>query len=235
MMRRKMRHLKKRMISVQHFRGYWDFHRSGTHYRFTGDTMMSLVNSKLNLRTESELLNDLIDNARATDTFWDIGTDIGVYSVLVDSHVDQTIGFEPDPIRRCETRQNCFRNDIDIQVLDVALGDGSRIQIDNYDRTHEVDTVIGDEWHSRSEIPSPDILKMDIEGGEYAALANMKSLLDNCRHVYCELHPTMLPQKTPDDVRDVLDEYGSDVRTLFDRGNEVIIRADAASNRPSDS
>lgn len=64
----------------------------------------------------------------------------------------------------------------------------------------------------------PDVLKIDIEGGELAALEGMKGLLrgKKLKTIFIECHPQILAQlgKNPEDVLGILRPYGFTIRQL---------------------
>jgi len=75
---------------------------------------------------EMQLLRELL---RTDDTFFDIGANVGVYSVLASTLVGsngQVLAFEPDPINAEKLRANFLLNDLPVDdVHQVAVGEES--------------------------------------------------------------------------------------------------------------
>jgi len=58
-----------------------------------------------------------------------------------------------------------------------------------------VDVVTGDELSEAEHLKSPTVVKVDVEGHEYAVLRGLQHSLSrvDCRLLCCEIHPTLLP------------------------------------------
>jgi hypothetical protein len=128
-------------------------------------------------------------------------------------------------MRRLEAKQNCIRNSVSADIYDIALGDGSELPANSVDEVERYQSIVGDEWRTNSGVPSPDILKMDIDGGEFLALQNLEETLSNTRHFFVEIHPTMMPNHDSGDVRQLLSKYGFDIRSIGNRGTQEFIHA----------
>lgn len=150
------------------------------------------------------------------DLFLDIGANAGVYSVFVASKklAKEVIAFEPDPGNFARLKANLEANDLqeDVWFLPLALGDEAAevtlTQAGDYNRgesyitqpdmpegavTHRVRQVkFDDEYQIRNK---HILVKMDIEGYEFRALAGMeRTLRDNLCYLQVELYSDRLEE-----------------------------------------
>lgn len=165
---------------------------------------------------------------------WDIGANVGFFTLIASRLVGedgQVVAFEPLP-SNCEAiRENLALNGItNVQVAAVALGDevGSATlsvygapTLAKLESPGEAEPGPGRRHLRKIEVPvstidaqlerfpAPALVKMDIEGGEAAALQGAKRLLTDVRPtLVCELHGTAEP------VMDVLDSCGYSAITV---------------------
>jgi FkbM family methyltransferase len=116
--------------------------------------------------------------------FYDIGANVGFYSLLASSLIDpgKVYAFEPLPINVSYLRRHLYLNRrTNVEVLEVAVCDqegeasflreptGSMGHLDNHGKLR-VRTSTLDGLLQAQEIPPPDYIKMDIEGAEFRAL-----------------------------------------------------------------
>lgn len=147
-------------------------------------------------------LADLGDEA----VVWDVGANLGVYSVLAGAVADEVIAFEPVPetADRCEA--NLQLNQADGEVLQLALADQwgvtelalerdelgtqtPRLGDETDSTTRTVAIADGDSLLDERDLPSPDAIKIDVEGAEVAALEGLQTVLsDHAEFVLVELH-----------------------------------------------
>lgn len=123
---------------------------------------------------------------------WDIGANFGLHSI---SAAVQTPGlevhsFEPNPVVFARLEAHALRNRTSIHYWPVALGDRdgtATLHVNSagnpgmttltpwaeahYDRKVEVRLVRAATLIDRGEIPPPNLIKLDVEGGEAAVLA----------------------------------------------------------------
>ncbi|MFT4889298.1 MAG: FkbM family methyltransferase [Halobacteriales archaeon] len=113
------------------------------------------------------------------------------------------VAFEPHPGNAEKLRTNVAYNDLadDVTVLERALGDGAEVATlhvsEAWDTMHSlvaerdgtterVEVVPGD--GVAAERGRPDVVQIDVEGAEMAALSGMVDGLRTCRTVFCEVH-----------------------------------------------
>jgi FkbM family methyltransferase len=155
---------------------------------------------------EPEYVNALRNLIEPGQTVFDVGANIGFYSVLFSEWVGprgKVIAYEPDPENLSLLRRNLHLNQCkNVLVRPVALGNESGLQDFSVDRvTHLTGhlgrgptygaTIFGSANEDLisvatstlddevREFDAPHVIKMDIEGGEYDALAGGASLLKN--------------------------------------------------------
>ena len=77
------------------------------------------------LLQEADVAGRFLNRLRPDDVFYDIGGNVGIYTVLAANILGggRVIAFEPFPPNRRELGRNIALNDSDAEVLEVALAD----------------------------------------------------------------------------------------------------------------
>jgi FkbM family methyltransferase len=179
---------------------------------------------------------------RPRQSFLDIGSNIGFYSLLASSVNGgaPVLAFEPDPTACQRLRENAALNAFDnIRVVEVAVGHtAGSVQITT-DLLDENRIATGDDLATTTTVPMTTIdaalmdqmidpstiglVKIDTEGFEGHVLRGASSLLD------CEPGPVWIVELTGLGAR-----YGSDdskVREMFSQHGYQPLRYEAAENR----
>jgi FkbM family methyltransferase len=194
------------------------------------------------------MLDLFVDNLQTGDVVWDIGAHVGVYSLLAYDVVGQTgrvYAFEPEPRTYRMLRQNCKLNKAhNLDLLPIALGDedGEAVLYTDWraglgihklfyeTRLRKRGTAVtiskGDTLINNQTARPPTVVKLDVEGWEYAVLQGMTSALSHCRLLLIEVHPQNLQQigKSSQDVYDLVDKLGFQIvqederTTMWDSG-----------------
>lgn len=172
----------------------------------------------MSFKNDSKIINSILAqlSGKKDVVFWDIGANIGLYSMFVakSSNVQRIVCFEPEPrcIERIEAnkRANVLNN---IQIYPVALSD--TIGLLNLTTNHEFgagnhslvntnigagnDTIVvnvktGDYIIKEYKEKIPNIIKIDVEGAEINVLKGMSNTLKhpNCKMIICEIHFAIL-------------------------------------------
>lgn len=130
---------------------------------------------------------------------FDVGAHVGFYSMLasvITGPRGRVFAFEPFAGNLHFLREHLRINDMEnVTVYEAAVADKPgkayfKPGIGSFDGKLaddgriEVEAVSLDEMYSREELPLPDFIKMDIEGGEVAALEGARRILE-------ERHPTI--------------------------------------------
>jgi FkbM family methyltransferase len=162
-----------------------------------------------------------------TDTVWDVGANIGAYTVLLGSNLStgEVVAVEPHPANATRLRKHIAANSTPATVKEVALGDECGMTelavlhseqpgaqqhsyVSEYlDRTHQIATcevpfMTGDGLVADA-VPPPDIMKIDVEGAGVDVLNGLAGELgtSRCRTLFIE------PHENSDEILTILDEY----------------------------
>jgi FkbM family methyltransferase len=168
---------------------------------------------------------------------YDSGASIGYFSLLMARKASCVYAFEPAPHAAAEIRKHAAANGFqNITVVESPVSDSERevrfslTDVAYGSRIMESDT----KWPTLTLItitldvfakthPSPDFLKIDVEGEEARVLSGAKSILRDKKPVICcELHSEMLAKE----VENILTENGYRLTTLdgepFHAGGMVV-------------
>ena len=199
----------------------------------------------LRLQNEKEQLCELLDNLNDGDVMWDVGANVGLFSLFASSVVGpsgRVLAFEPEKHARRMLVQNCQLNQADnITVMDVALGDhagevdlfitpgasdfvGKLTPCPKHSKRERIRMDTGDHLVSSRDVPVPNVVKIDVEGAEYDTLNGMRETLAQppCRFLLLELHAHGPDGSTrlPGDLEKMLEDAGFAVRKKWERGKE---------------
>lgn len=222
----------------------------------TADFRVSSPNEFNTLRKlpEREVVASVLDSLRPDDTFYDVGANIGLYSCLAAAVVEgRVVAFEPEPKNAARLRENVRLNGADVDVFECALSDSNaprEFAVRLFDGGHQtgpaghsfatgdeeagetitVESAVGDEFVAERGVPVPNVVKIDVEGAEWAVLAGLESTLSHpdCRVVYCELHEDRLRSQghSTQAVVERLTRMGFDVEIPFTPYGEPFLRAE---------
>lgn len=185
--------------------------------RFVVDTT-DLIDREIAINAiwEAEQLEDFaaICRTQTVDCFLDIGANAGVYSVLlaIKGLGGEIVAFEPDPGNRARLLANIAANRLQdrIRVIEDAVGDKAGQVVLMEAGSHNR----GESWIAHPDKPPEEapgvaqhvvrqirfddtfsfsgktiLIKMDVEGSEFHALAGMeRTLRDNLCYVQVELY-----------------------------------------------
>lgn len=180
---------------------------------------------------ELEIITDLLGAADGA-TFFDIGANIGLYSILVGvfDPDGSVFAFEPFPETVARLRRNSDTFAAAITVFELAVsdtdGNGSlqladsptdhhlRSEGDDETDSIPVQTTTIDRLRQNGDVPEPDIVKIDVEGAELDVLHGMEETLSTADRVilYCEVHDPQLTDQGIDrtQLHDCLRNCGFD-------------------------
>ena len=154
------------------------------------------------------------------DTVYDVGSHVGVYSVLLAKVVGEkgiVIAFEPHHEIYEQLLENVRLNGLtNVRSFEKAVGErnceeklyigevvanfsllrGAIVGPPNRDIPYQlVQVVQGDEFAEAERLPVPRAVKIDVEGFEYAVISGFRRTLSDpkCQIVCCEIHPKFLP------------------------------------------
>jgi len=130
----------------------------------------------------TEYINNYLKKGQ---TFYDVGAQVGYFSKLASDLGAKVIAFEPCKNNGVYLQENCP----DINIIDVALSDfngqtrlftgktpGENSLLENYHNGCGSELVMANRFDDLL-LDIPDMIKMDIEGGERKALLGMESII----------------------------------------------------------
>jgi FkbM family methyltransferase len=180
---------------------------------------------------EQQVVTQVMSFLRSADVVFDIGANVGLYTVLLSKRVGdagQVIAFEPEPHTfdhlmanlQLNERKNvrCFRKALGERTGQASLftgsviGGGSLVHSQGGGHGEEaVEIAQGDELVAAEKLPTPRVVKIDVEGYEHAVIQGLRHTLSEpgCKMLCCEIHPSMLPAGvTPEAVLSLVDSMG---------------------------
>lgn len=129
---------------------------------------------------EERELDWLLPRLRKDDVAWDVGANVGIYSVLMSKRVSRVVAFEPVAATLQALQRNLSLNDAtNVTVVDAALSDvlgeasmatmpggagGNHLLRGGEHGDVSVRVTTGDEFYRTH--GAPDVIKVDIEGFE---------------------------------------------------------------------
>lgn len=191
-----------------------------------GDTAGYLLGA-----SEPAVQAQLMERLRPNGVFFDVGANVGFMTLLgarLVGEAGEVVAFEPLAENRDLLGRNLQANGCsNYRVIPVALSDEcgtvemvlddgtGRAGINGLERAgKQTRTVQCATLDSLSDLPAPDLVKIDVEGAEAKVLAGMRRSLREHRPVLViEIHGA---QEQP--VRDVLAEVGYTIQPLEHEG-----------------
>jgi len=180
---------------------------------------------------EQRVLETILAEIRPGDIIFDVGANVGLYSVLLARRTGPTgrvVAFEPEPATFARLQANVRLNSLDnVVCVSKALGDhsgearlfaspviGSFSLVEAGRDGEEASTVEidqGDRLIGAGQLPPPRLVKIDVEGYEYHVALGLRGTLTSptCQIVCCEVHPSLLPPEiTPAGIENLFAACG---------------------------
>lgn len=203
----------------------------------------SLINYDFteDFEAEQAVLQNFLSDVQSSDVVYDIGANVGLYSIFSASVVEpkNIVAFEPHPKSAQLLRKNSHLNEAGITIYDVALSDseGHAILEPNPPTAHKlredgpdgikVTMRRGDKLIRENNLPHPTVIKIDVEGAELSVLKGLGTVLssEDCRCVYCEIHPHKSnTDQLKQTISQLLEEAGFKISTLDVDGQRTNLR-----------
>lgn len=188
---------------------------------------------------ETWLANNLVEELEPADCFWDIGGNVGIYTLLAAACDADVVTFEPWLENAATIERNLRRNNLTARISPKALakesgpreftldergtpGSGRGSLIDSWQdgQTQIVECVRGDVAIDRDGLPVPSIVKIDVEGAELEVLEGFGDYLTDIELLYCELHGI-----NDTEVRGLLQDSGFEIEADTDETECGVLRA----------
>lgn len=185
---------------------------------------------------ERIFLTYILEHTSHDFVFYDLGANIGIFTLFFAKHGKEVVAFEPFPNNCKVLLDNIKRNNLhNVRLHDIALSDRNGTAplffpdyADNDTSTsglaslgkvttpHDtasitVDLLTLDSAVEKYDLPLPNAIKIDIEGAEYTALIGMKETLKKSRaDLFIEVHPEQIEAlgASQQKLYNTLSEYG---------------------------
>ncbi|MFB1066319.1 FkbM family methyltransferase [Natrinema sp. H-ect4] len=172
---------------------------------------------------EREQIEQFLRFVSADDVVWDIGANVGVYSIFASRTGATVHAFEPDPGFCEHLRRNVYLNGQEVTIHETALSDETGTTTLYTDGTAGTSPSLSDTEENRDEVTVemgrvddiddtawPDVVKIDVEGAEAAVVRGFGDRLAEIETLFVELHPEMLPgfDSSVDEVRELIEAHG---------------------------
>jgi len=169
---------------------------SATYHMVHDAEIVSILHT---LEKERDIIQTFTQRLRPEDCVWDIGANLGVYTVAAGSVAGTVVGFEPHPVTAGRARENAALNNYqNVSVQEVGLWDETTTSALSTDRDElgtqtprveddgdlAIDLVRGSDVAA----PAPTVLKIDVEGAEEKVLDGFGDRLSSVRLVLLEAH-----------------------------------------------
>lgn len=194
---------------------------------------------------ERSVIESLLDDVRESDVVYDVGANIGTHTCFVGKQLrtGTIVAFEPMPTNATRLRHNLSANvpvnrwnvaefalsDVDgrgsLAVESRKYGEGKHSL--SVDGELNIDVFRGETVVETGRYPSPDILKIDVEGAELQVLRGFGRILSETRVVYAELHHELSARygTSTEEIEAYLRDHGFEVERLSERSDAYHIRA----------
>jgi len=187
-------------------------------------------------RYEPRVTAFLAERLRSCSVFVDVGACTGYYTRVALNLMDpggRVIAFEPDPDAAARLRLNFDDSRLTLRtealgkddhgaVLDRRAGAASRVRGESiagsgFRDSASVNVRSLDGLVQAGELPTPELLKLDVEGGEMLVLEGMSAVLERRPALAVECHSMPLLSE----VLDLLIGYGYDHLEVTHGGDDV--------------
>jgi FkbM family methyltransferase len=194
--------------------GIFDLSYGGSQAKFSTPSIKELRALEIFSSGGDKEFRQLVSMIHKDEVFFDIGAQYGVYALLVSNACGpaaRVVAFEPFPAGFALLQKNTELNHAaNVQCLNVALSDSDgEVGMCSADGSGEFCPRIGgagatscsvmavraDRLIAEGAVPFPNVIKLDVEGHEFAVLRGMSEALGDprCHSIYCEIHDSLLP------------------------------------------
>jgi len=156
---------------------------------------------------EIPTLKKYASEIQSSDVVWDVGANQGTYSIIAALKGAEVHAFEPGSDMVSLAERNAKLNNVDDKITfhNVALGETNETMILRAAERpgvrwiaeegdgEKVTVVRGEDVDA----PSPDVIKIDVEGAEQQVLEGLGDKLDGCRSCFIEVHSQSSKEESP--------------------------------------
>jgi FkbM family methyltransferase len=204
--------------------------------------------------SERKVMGELLSHINASDVFYDIGAHVGVYTCMIGQKLDegQVYAFEPHPSNIDRIKENADNNDVEADFYECFLSNedgevvvprnsahaGARTGLltDKSDPdnplkkpVYQAESLI----RTESSLSPPTVLKLDVDGAEADVLQGFGEYLQNCKVIFCEIHPTLLQEygSSEEQVMDLFENAGFEIERFSSLGDRYHVIAHSAQGQ----
>lgn len=188
-----------------------------------------------------------LETLKAGDVFFDVGANIGYYSILASSKIGNTgkvYSFEPDIHNVQILEKNIeLNNASNVKITKKAVSDktgfvnfkssalskgDSAISISNSEGNISIPSITLDDFVAETGV-YPNVIKIDVEGAEIMALKGAKGLFSRAKQpivLFIEYNPQSLRQVSQADplyLLNILEESGFKIKYILDEKADSLI------------
>jgi len=152
---------------------------------------MKSIGLKIYEPETTECFLDIL-NSKTIKCVWDVGASVGYFSILAAQKGIKVYAFELDDDFIKEIKRHKKNTGLNnIEIVEKPLGiNGQVIEYENYNGVSRKTAISADEF-LKNKADIPDLIKIDIDGGELTFLEGAKKLLtENSPFIIMELSPS---------------------------------------------
>jgi len=199
----------------------WEFEDIELRYKTTHPTLKWWFSCRHRLGEihEEPVTRLFINLISRGDVFFDVGCGLGHYSLLAAKLIGtggQVHSFDIDSVTLQLLKDNIILNKFDnVFVNDMYVASNDTVLNPDY-KNRKTKSITVDRYCDERAV-APNIMKIDVEGGEYQALLGAVSIIQNNNvSLICELHPQFLNKQSHKDLLKLLLRLGYKIYEVKD-------------------
>jgi len=202
-------------------------------YDFFIPNRLNYFRAKTFLTKEPETI-EWIEKFKEKSVFWDIGSNIGLYSCFASKERDaKTFSFEPSLFNLELLSKNIFLNQLSEKVIIVPLSLTDKLKISNFNMSntesggsmstfsekyshdgklfnsvfkYKTIGISGNDFVKKLNIDKPNYIKIDVDGIEHLILIGLDQILDKTKSILIEVNEKFELQKN--NIKQILESQG---------------------------
>lgn len=230
-------------------RGYRKFCVNDTSALFHIENVGDLFELLYIEKNERKVINDFLNSIEEYQsvTVFDIGANIGVYSIMADQTIPnaEIVAFEPYPTNAYQLIKNMKLNETNVDIVQIAISDSEElVPVSGQKDELTTDGTVslggsGNIFTYSKKLPDlikqgrwqiPDVVKIDVEGAEGKVIRGLSPIIDEIDVLYYEIHLTNNSNirrynDTEESIHDIITYRGFSHEMLTDHGARQIWKA----------
>jgi len=188
------------------------------------------------------ILNETMKRTTQRDLMFEVGTEIGIYTVFYGKHFRSVVAIEPDKIYQRSLARNAELNHINVHIEKAACGNkpGKAFLYTNEKIGNSLCPTLLPEYGEAKSYKAkrnvtiktidaiaevygyPSFIKIDVEGYDVEVLEGAKETLQKLEALQIELHPEQINKNIVSDCYALLKEANLRQIYTIKRGNELL-------------